>query len=565
MLLSLHIENLAVIKKIDIDFSEGFNAITGETGAGKSVILEGLGLLLGKKAERELIRFGEQSAYVSALFKGVSPESESVLSECGISSDDGEIMISRSISKDGKSTVKINGRAVSISVLKLLAPTLMVIHGQSDTASLQDSKKQLELIDLYSSDRELLEEYEESYKTLAELRGKIRDITEKESERERLVEILEYQIKDIESASLTENEEDLLIEKKLKIKNSEKIAKNAGFAFKALRGSEKGSVAFLLDKSATALAQISGVIPEFEAHSEKLRDILYQIEDIAEDVYSAVEDIEDAPDEKLNEIESRLDKISKLKRKYGLTVKDILDFKTKSEAELEALKNSESVLKELSKQESEAYLKAAELADKLHEIRTNSAKEIEAKVKETLEFLDMPKVVFYTEIKEEFDGGRKILYPDGSDTLEFYISANRGADAQPLSKVASGGELARVMLALKSVISDKDGVSSVVFDEIDAGVSGKTARKIGIKMLNLSQKTQIFSVTHSAQIASLADAHYLISKGDVNGATETKVTLLSEEGRIKELSRILGGISVTGSQRAAAEDMLSERAQYINN
>ena len=177
----------------------------------------------------------------------------------------------------------------------------------------------------------------------------------------------------------------------------------------------------------------------------------------------------------------------------------------------------------------------------------------------------MPKVVFYTEIKEEFDGERKILYPDGSDTLEFYISANRGADAQPLSKVASGGELARVMLALKSVISDKDGVSSVVFDEIDAGVSGKTARKIGIKMLNLSQKTQIFSVTHSAQIASLADAHYLISKGDVNGATETKVTLLSEEGRIKELSRILGGISVTGSQRAAAEDMLSERAQYIIN
>jgi len=294
-----------------------------------------------------------------------------------------------------------------------------------------------------------------------------------------------------------------------------------------------------------------------------LREFLYQVEDIAEEVYSQIADMDDNPEESLNEIESRLDKISKLKRKYGLTIKDILDFRDRTQNELEALENSEELIKELEKAEKESYAQALQIADELHTRRANAAKEIEENVKSTLEFLDMPKVVFFVSMKEEFKAGKKILSSFGSDSVEFYISANRGADVQPLSKVASGGELARVMLALKSVIADKDGTSTVIFDEIDAGVSGKTARKIGIKMLDISKSTQLFAVTHSAQIASLADAHYLISKSDVGGVTETAVATLDREGRIKELSRILGGIDVTESQRKAAIDMLDEKSEYI--
>ena len=469
----------------------------------------------------------------------------------------------RTISSSSSSTVKINGRTVSLSLLKSISPLLVAIHGQSDTAALADTKNQLELVDVYASIAPLLREYSVAYDELESIRGQIKSITEKENERERLCEILEYQIKDIDALGLHDGEEDELIDKKLKIKNSEKITKNAGFAFKALKGSEKGSVAFLLDKSATALQQISDVIPKFEEYSEKLRDFLYQIEDVAEEVYAEIEDMDEDPEQSLNELESRLDKISKLKRKYGLTVSDILAFRDKAASELEMLKNSESMLKELRTKENSAYASALSIADKLHELRAEAGKKIEKEVKATLEFLDMPKVVFFIQIKEEYQGGKKLLNPYGSDTVEFYISANLGVEAQPLSKVASGGELARVMLALKSVIADKDGVSTVIFDEIDAGVSGKTARKIGIKMRSLSRSAQLFAVTHSAQIASLADVHFLISKSNASGSTETSVRALDRDGRIAELSRILGGIDVTDAQRRAAMDMLEEKSEYI--
>lgn len=564
MLLSLHIENLAVIKNINIDFTPGFMVLTGETGAGKSIIIDSIGLLLGAKADKELIRTGEGSAMVSGVFSCDSYVALSLLAESGISpDDDGNILVQRTISADGRSTIKINGRTVTQLVLRTIGPALVNIHGQSDTAALLDSKNQLDLIDVYAGNDELIGAYAVAYQALEKIRGEIRTITEKEHERERLSEILAYQINDIDSYALHDGEEEELVERKLKIKNSEKINKNAGFVFKALKGSEKGSVAFLLDRSATALAQISDVIPKFSEYSETLRDYLYQIEDIAEDVYDRLSDIDEDPEESLNQIESRLDKISKLKRKYGYTIRDILAFRENAARELETLENSEQLLKKLEKEEEDAYKTALSIADVLHERRALASKKIERDVKATLEFLDMPNVVFFTSIKEEYELGKKILSNVGSDSVEFYISANLGADAQPLSKVASGGELARVMLALKSVIADKDGVSTVIFDEIDTGVSGKTARKIGIKMLDLSKSMQIFSVTHSAQIASLADIHFLISKSDVNGATETDVRVLDRDGRVKELSRILGGIDVTDAQRRAAEDMLDEKSEYV--
>lgn len=563
MLLSLHIENIAVIKSVDFDFRPGFLVLTGETGAGKSIVIDSINLLLGGKGERELIRHGEPYAMVSGLFGELSCYTVERLSELGIrAGEDGTILIQRTLGADGKNKIMLNGRSISLAVLKSAMPYLVSVHGQSDTANLVNSKNHLELIDVYAGCEELLDSYRAAYSNLESIRREKNELIKKAHEGERMKEILAYQIKDIDSVSLHSGEEEELVDKKVKIKNSEKITKNSEFVFKALKGSERGSVSYLLDRSVTALSQLSDVVSGFGEYSERLRDMLYQVDDIAEEVYAVLAEIDEDPTATLNEIESRLDKISKLKRKYGLTVDEVLAFRDKAMREYEALENSDDLIKQLTVKEREAYNEALKLADKLHAIRTEAAAGLEEKVKETLEFLDMPKVVFFASIKESFNAGEKTLNKDGSDTVEFYISANRGAEPQPLSKIASGGEMSRIMLALKSVIADKDGIPTVIYDEIDAGVSGKTARKIGIKMLGLSDNTQLFCVTHSAQIASLGDVHFLISKGDVNGATETSVTELDYEGRVAELSRILGGIDVTDSQREAARDMLAERKDY---
>ena len=563
MLLSLHIENIAVIKSLDLDFSQGFTVLTGETGAGKSIIIDSINLLLGAKADKELIRTGEAYSMVSGLFGNLTPAAASALSEAGIGLDeDGNILIQRSMHADGRSQIKINGRAVTLSVLRCVTPSLVAIHGQSDTASIADPQKQLELIDTYASNFELREEYRSLYSELESIRGQMSDVLKQQAERERLTEILKYQIKDIDELAVYDGEEEELIDKKLKIKNSEKITKNAGFVFKALKGSEKGSISFLLERSISALEQISDVIPDFAGYAETLRDMRYRVDDIGEEVYAVIADMDSDPTQTLNAIESRLDKIGKLKRKYGLTLKDVLEFRDKAQRELDTLENSDEIVRQLESKENELYCAALSVAEKLHQRRLVASKEIEASVKETLEFLDMPKVVFYTSIKEDCQNGKKVLTPSGYDRLEFYISANKGADAQPLGKIASGGELARIMLALKSAISDKDGISTIIYDEIDAGVSGKTARKIGIKMLSLARSSQLLCVTHSAQIASLAQEHFLIKKRDVDTAVQTFVVSLDRDGRIAELSRILGGINVTEAQRKAAEDMLDEREIY---
>ena len=385
MLVSLHIENLAVIRSVDIDLTAGFIALTGETGAGKSIIIDSIGLLMGAKADKELIRTGESSAMVSGVFSDLSDEVLRSLVACGVDPDsDGDLLVQRTVSLDGRSSVKINGRTVTVSILKEIGPRLINIHGQSDTSALTDPQNQLNILDIYSSNTELLAEYGAAYSELERIRREIKEISEKEHERERLCEILQYQIDDIDSYALHDGEEEELVDKKLRIKNSEKLTKNAGFVFKALKGSEKGSVAFLLDRSASALDQISDVIPEFSEYSERLRDFYYQVSDIAEEVYSEIADMDEDPEESLNDIESRLDKITKLKRKYGLTIKDILEFRSNAEAELEALKNSDARLSRLEAEEKLAYEKARSLADSLHERRCASAKIIEKKVKEIL-------------------------------------------------------------------------------------------------------------------------------------------------------------------------------------
>ena len=560
MLQSLHIENIAVIKSIELEFSSGFMVISGETGAGKSIIIDSINLILGAKADKDLIRHGETSATVSALFTELSEITVKQCADLGVALDEeNSLFIQRSISLDGRSSVKINGRTVNLAVLKQIAPGLVNVHGQSDTGALADPEKHIDLVDVYACLDPLKAEYQEVYCRLEKTRRSIQEITAKEAERERLKEILSYQIKDIDSAKLHEGEEEELVDKKVKIKNSEKIIKNSEFVYKALRGSEKGSVAYLLDRSITALGQLAGVIPAYEEYAEKLRDSLAGVEDVAEEVLASLDDFDSDPTVTLNEIESRLDKISKLKRKYGLTVKDILEFRDKAKVELDTLENYEQTISTLQKEETKLYGEAIVIADELHKRRLTAGEELKAKICDILEFLDMPGVVFYANISSYEKDGKKLLNKDGYDNVEFYLSANKGADAQSLAKIASGGEIARVMLALKSVIADKDGVSSVIFDEIDTGVSGKTARKIGLRMRSMSSGLQIFCVTHSAQIASLADIHFLISKSEVDGKTETSVKSLDYDGRVRELSRILGGINVTDSQRAAAIDMLNER------
>lgn len=563
MLVSLHIENIAVIKQLSFEFSGGFTAMTGETGAGKSVVIDCINLLLGAKAERELIRRGSNSALISGLFSNFSEGTLSTLAEVGVFPDEeGNILVERTLTSDGKSKIFINSRPVTLALLKSVTPCLVTIHAQSTTAQLLDSKSHLELLDVVADSGEELKKYREIFREYDKCRKEIEEIKSKAQESERYKEILKYQIADIDSLALRDGEEEELVDKKVKLKNSEKITKNTDFAFRALKGSEKGSATYLLDRTATALSQIADVVPDFSDYSERLRDIMYQLDDIAESVYEVLADIDENPTETLNSIEERLDKISKLKRKYGLTIKDCLAFRENAYKTLEKIENSDGILKELNKKEKELYKAALDIANIIHEKREKSAKILEEKVKETLEFLDMPKVVFFVQLKKSYKDGEAILTKDGVDEAEFYISANRGADAQPLSKVASGGELSRVMLSLKSVIADKDGIPTIIYDEIDAGVSGKTARKIGIKMRDLSKASQLFCVTHSAQIASLSDKHYLISKSDVDGATETSVRELDYEGRVAELSRILGGISITEAQRAAAVDMLSENCNF---
>ena len=562
MLNSLHIENIAVVKSADIDLGSGFTVFSGETGAGKSVIIESIKLLLGGKFDKELIRHGEDAAMVSALVTDLTSSAIAALSECGFSVDeDGAVLIQRSVNRDGKNQIKINGRAAGIGVLKSLMPSLITIHGQNETNILADADSHLALIDTYASNAEILDEYSGIYAEYTRLSRELAELLEKRAEGARIRDLLAYQIKEIDSMNLHDGEEEELVDKKLKIKNSEKLHKHADFVYKALRGSEKGSVAVLMDRSISSLRQISDVVPECAEYAESMREMLYRIEEIAEDVAAITDNINEDPTEAINHIESRLDKISKLKRKYGLTISSILAFRDKCARDLELIDNSEDAERQIRKELGECYDRAHELAVKLHDRRVKSSAELEKKVKDTLDFLDMPCVVFYASYRELFADGQHKLTPTGFETAEFYISANKGAEAMPMSKIASGGELARIMLALKSALADKGGVGTVIYDEIDAGVSGKTARKIGVKMLELSKTAQLICVTHSAQIASLADTHMLIKKRELDGSVRTELFALDYDGRVGEVSRILGGIDVTESQRRAAIDMIKEKSE----
>ncbi len=557
MLEGLHIENIAVVKSLDVDFSLGLTVLTGETGAGKSIIIDSLNLLLGARADRELIRNGESRANVSAVFTHLPVAARQTLSELGYDCSEDEIMLSRTVSESG-SSVRIGGRVATLSALREISALLFNIHGQNDNQQLLDPKNHIELLDAYADNGELREEYGVLYKKILHKRAEIDSLRRDSKEQARLAEVLRFQIADIDGGKLKKGEEEALEEAAKRLRSMEQIIKCCGFVRKALEGTERthGAI-YLSERSAAAMDTISDAIPEAEDYARRLENIRYELEDIAASV-SALDDFggENAV-AALDRTEARLDTIARLKRKYGSTVEEVLAFRAECAMRLEGIENADERIEELSEELAAIEAEAGELARRLSERRREAARGLTKKVTETLVFLDMPKVRFEVGINTLSE-----LSAVGRDGVEFMIATNLGEPLMPMAKIASGGELARIMLSLKNVLNECDGIDTVIFDEIDTGISGKTSRKVGIKLKEIGKGAQVICVTHSAQIASMANNHYRISKREVQGRAETQLTLLDRGGREDEIARILGGIEITEAQREAAREMIADGENY---
>ncbi len=554
MIQGLHIENIAVVKNLDIDFSSGFSVLTGETGAGKSIIIDSLNLLLGVRADRELIRRGETSAVVSAVFCDVGEEVESLLSELGFACEDGEVSLMRKIDADGKSSAKVNGRSVTLATLREISSAIFNIHGQNDNQQMMNAANHVRILDKFARNTDKLAEYGAIYREILHLRMQIESISSDTMEKNRLREMLSFQIEDIDAAALREGEEEKLLDEEKRLLSLEKVNKCISLVRRAINGSEKGAGAsYMCDRAANALSQIADVFPEASELRERLASIKYELDDIAESA-EALSDVGDEdPTKRLDKIGSRLEVIAKLKRKYGQTVGEILAFRERAAKRLDEIDNSDVLLEELGEKLASKEDEARRIALELSSRRRKAAVLLNKEVTESLTFLDMPKVRFEVSVEDSRE-----FSANGLDKVEFLIATNAGEPLMPMVKIASGGELSRIMLSLRSVMGNSDGMQTVIFDEIDTGISGKTSRKVGIKLRSIAKSAQVICVTHSAQIASLADAHFFISKAEKDGRVETSVGLLSADERVEEIARILGGINITEAQRAAAREMIEE-------
>lgn len=555
MLRSLHIENIAVIRTLDLDAEGGFTAMTGETGAGKSIIIDSINFLLCNRTGRELVRTGQARACVSAVFDEVGGRIADELAQIGIECENGEISLERTLTADGRSTCRIDGRTVTQAVLKRVGGLFVSIHGQNENLRLTDPATQRAMLDAAAHSGDMLEKYGKIYSDLSGVRAEIKELCRDEKELNQLRDMLEYQIKDIAALKLRPGEEERLMTEKKRLSSIEIIKKQTDVALRAIYGNEKGITAsYLLSKAAEALKKISDVYPEYREYAERLESCRYEADDIAAEVYSHIGENDDSdPTAKIDAVESRLEAISRLKRKYGSTVEEVIAFRDEAEAKLRALDGSSDRMDELRRREEELDSELRKVGAALGELRRAAAAGIETRVADSLAFLDMPKVRFAITVRPLDEPA-----PHGLDRVEFLIATNPGEPPRPLSKIASGGELSRIMLSLKSVLSGLDGVPTLIYDEVDAGISGKTSRKVGIKLKEAARGTQIFCVTHSAQIASLADTHLLISKTERDGRSESTVSRLDEAGRVEETARILGGINVTDVQRLAARELIAE-------
>lgn len=547
MLSLLHIENIAVIECADIAFDAGFNILTGETGAGKSIVIDAISAILGERAYRDMIRTGTNKASVRAVYTDVPmlPWFE----ENGVEYDT-ETIIQREIHLDGKNICRVNGSIVSVSMLRKLGIQLINIHGQHDSASLFDESNHLKFLDEFSSSTELMTNYTSAFQKVDALRKEIDRMSMDESEKLRRMETLRYQIGEIEKATLESGEDEVLEARRKVLQNAEKLSDGIHSAVECLYGSEDSDgAAALLAEAERNLARLTRFTDAFSSLHEKVSDLMYQVQDIAEELHCAQDDLAYSADE-LEQIESRLDIIHRLRRKYGATCTDILDYLERAKSELDEIEFADDHLERLKVKLQKAEKEAWDAALLLRMHRKNGAIALSSRILDELAQLDMPRVQFSCEFTETD------LSADGADAVAFYMSANAGEALKPLSKVASGGELARIMLAMKNVLAEQDRVATLIFDEVDTGVSGRAAQKVAEKLRSVARTKQVLCVTHLPQLAALADTHLLIAKEERNDRTYTTVTPLDREGRKRELARIMGGANITETTLKSAEEML---------
>ena len=548
MLSLLHIENIAVIESADISFDRGFNVLTGETGAGKSIVIDAISAILGQRAYRDMIRTGTTKASVRAVFTDV-PEL-SWFGENGVEYDP-ETIIHREVYLDGKNVCRVNGRLVTVSILHKLGIQLINIHGQHDSASLFDEANHLTFLDDFAANWELRQIYGEKYSAVDKLRREISRMNMDESEKLRRMETLKYQIEEIEKANLLPGEDEELESRRKLLQNSEKISNGLNDAVENLYGGDDSDgAASLLSIAERALARVSKFSEDISGLHEKVADLMYQVQDVAQIAREVRDDLAYSADE-LEQIESRLDVIHKLRRKYGATCTDILEYLEKAKLELDEIEFADDHLEKLIKKLKKAEQEAWNTALALRENRKDTAKKLSARILTELAQLDMPKVQFSCEFTEQD------LQANGADSVAFYMSANIGEALKPMSKVASGGELARIMLAMKNVLAEQDKVDTLIFDEVDTGVSGRAAQKVAEKLRSVARNKQVLCVTHLPQIAAMGDTHLLIAKAEHDGRTYTTVTPLDLDGRKCELARIIGGASITETTLKSAEEMLN--------
>lgn len=547
MLSLLHIENIAVIECADISFDRGFNVLTGETGAGKSIVIDAISAILGERAYRDMIRTGTERASVRAVFTEV-PEFP-WFAENGVEYDP-ETVISREIHLDGKNICRVNGTLVNVSCLHKLGIQLINIHGQHDSAALFDEENHLAFLDAFADNGKLRASYGERYEAVAKLHREISSLTMDEGEKLRRMENLKYQIAEIEKAELEPGEDDRLEERRKVLQNAEKLSNGMETAVECLYGGEDSDGASgLLAQAEYALARLSRFSDSFAALHDRVSDLMYQVQDAAEEVRDARDSLSYSAEE-LEQIESRLDVIHKLRRKYGTTCEDILEYLDKAKKELDEIEFADDKLERLKRNLKKAEKEAWDAALALRENRQQAADTMSKRILSELAQLDMPRVQFACRFTETE------LTANGADAVAFYMSANAGEALKPLSRVASGGELARIMLAMKNVLAEKDQVATLIFDEVDTGVSGRAAQKVAEKLRSVAVHKQVLCVTHLPQLAALANTHLLIAKSERDGRTYTSVTPLDLEGRKRELARIIGGANITETTLKSAEEML---------
>ncbi len=554
MLELLHIENIAIIEAADIEFAPGFNALTGETGAGKSIVIDSLSAVLGQRTSRELIRTGAEKAFVSAAFSGTAPE---LTEELGIQPEaDGTLLLQREIQTDGKNVCRVNGRPVTVGQLRALGARLLNIHGQHDGQQLLDEEQHIVYLDSFGRVESLAITYAEKYKNFTDIRRQIGALQMDEAEKARRVDTLQYQIEELRRAKLTPGEEEELTARRGMLRNAEKFLDAVAGADYALNGDDSGGGALsALRQAQDALSGVRHLDDAFGQLYERLGEAYSEVYDIAATVEDKRGELDVSPGE-LDRVESRMDLLYRLKKKYGATVEDMLDYQARCEAELAQIEDAGDTLARLEQALSKAEKEARQAAQALSDARKAAADRLTAQILTELQQLDMGKIRFAVDFAE------KPLDSDGMDAVRFLMSANVGEELRPIHKIASGGELARIMLAMKNVLSEQDHVGTMVFDEVDTGVSGRAAQKVAEKMARISRRKQVLCVTHLPQLAAMADTHFSVEKGERDGRTYTEVRRLDREQRRRELARLTGGSHVSQTMLDGAEELLVQAEKF---